>query len=74
MIRYHSCYPWHTGGAYRNLMTQADHDLLPWVLEFNKFDLYTKDDRPVEENYAANLWPYYEGLIAKFFPQAELNW
>ncbi len=42
MIRYHSCYPWHTGGAYRSLMTEADHAMLPWVLEFNKFDLYTK--------------------------------
>ncbi len=42
MIRYHSCYPWHTGGAYRHLMTDRDHELLKSVLEFNKFDLYTK--------------------------------
>jgi len=75
MIRYHSCYPWHTGGAYRGLMTQADHDLLPWVLEFNKFDLYTKDDRPVDvESFVSSLWPYYQGLIEKFFPKTELDW
>lgn len=30
MIRFHSCYPWHTGGAYRPLMTAADHDMLEW--------------------------------------------
>jgi len=44
MIRYHSCYPWHTGGAYRQFMTEKDHDMLKWVLEFNKYDLYTKDE------------------------------
>ncbi len=43
MIRFHSCYPWHTGGSYRHLMNDADHEQMKWVLEFNKFDLYTKD-------------------------------
>ena len=74
MIRYHSCYPWHTGGAYRQFMTEKDHELMKWVLEFNKFDLYTKDQAglsaPVEE-----LWPYYQSLIDKYFPEGpELLW
>lgn len=72
MIRYHSCYPWHTGGAYRQFMTSKDEELLKWVLEFNKFDLYTKDQNGmlnVEE-----LWPYYQGLIDKYFPTAQLKW
>jgi len=30
MIRFHSCYPWHTGGAYRQFMTPADHEMLEW--------------------------------------------
>lgn len=28
MIRYHSCYPWHTGGAYRQLMNQVSSYLI----------------------------------------------
>lgn len=73
MIRFHSCYPWHTGGAYRQFMTQDDEKLMKAVLQFNKYDLYTKDDHglsaPVEE-----LWLYYKGLIAKFFPEEKLMW
>jgi inositol oxygenase len=67
MIRYHSAYPWHTGGAYRVFMTDHDQRMMQWVLEFNKFDLYTKDqmglDRPVEE-----LWDYYQTIIDKYLP------
>jgi inositol oxygenase len=73
MIRYHSCYPWHTGGAYRQFMTEKDSSMLQAVLEFNKYDLYTKDvaglDQPVDD-----LWPYYEGLIKKYFPNEKLMW
>lgn len=72
MIRFHSCYPWHTGGAYRHLMSDKDHELLPWVLEFNKFDLYTKEN--VTPPNIEELWPYYEGLIAKYFPDPNLKW
>jgi inositol oxygenase len=75
MIRYHSCYPWHTGGAYRQLMSPADHEMMPWVLEFNKFDLYTKDDTPVDVDVSVEaVWPYYQGLIDKYFPKADLAW
>jgi inositol oxygenase len=44
--------------------------MLKWVLEFNKYDLYSKVDvRPnVDE-----LRPYYEELIAEFFP-AKIRW
>lgn len=70
IIRYHSCYPWHTCGEYRHFMTEEDEKTLKWVLEFNKFDLYTKaDSRPnVEE-----LWPYYQSLIDKYMP-GKLSW
>lgn len=67
MLRFHSAYPWHTGGAYRQFHAEGDDDLLKWVLEFNKYDLYTKDeaglDQPVEV-----LWEYYQGIIDKYFP------
>jgi len=73
MLRYHSCYPWHTGGSYRHLMNDEDHELMKWVLEFNKFDLYTKDQAGLKCT-VEELWPYYQGLIEKYFPSAELKW
>lgn len=64
-IRFHSFYPWHTGGDYKDLTNEEDEKMLPWVDEFNTFDLYTKghDIPDVEE-----LKPYYQGLIDKFIP------
>jgi inositol oxygenase len=65
MIRYHSFYPWHTGGAYDHLCNDRDRAMLPWVREFNKFDLYSKsDDVPKVEE----LIPYYQSLIDKYIP------
>jgi inositol oxygenase len=70
MIRYHSFYPWHREGAYDHLASDHDRKMLPWVLEFNKFDLYSKvDERPNVEA----LRPYYEELIAEFFPE-KIRW
>ncbi|XP_073940871.1 inositol oxygenase isoform X1 [Castor canadensis] len=70
MIRFHSFYPWHTGGDYRQLCSQRDLDMLPWVQEFNKFDLYTKcPDLPDVDK----LRPYYQGLIDKYCPGV-LSW
>jgi inositol oxygenase len=79
MIRFHSCYPWHTGGAYRQFMTDNDHELLKWVLEFNKFDLYTKDQEDQagllkSPKAVEDLWQYYQALIDKFFPSSILDW
>jgi inositol oxygenase len=30
MVRFHSLYPWHTGGAYRALMNEEDKEMLEW--------------------------------------------
>lgn len=70
MIRYHSFYPWHREGAYRHLMNEKDRDILAAVQAFNPYDLYSKSDEPCDP---VKLRPYYEGLIAKFFPPA-LDW
>jgi inositol oxygenase len=70
MIRYHSFYPWHREGAYGHLASDKDREMLPWVREFNKYDLYSKvDERPDVEK----LKPYYEELIAEYFP-AKIRW
>ena len=66
MIRFHSAYPWHTARVYDHLMTTDDEETLKWVIEFNKFDLYTKDEsNPLD---LANHWPYYQSLIDKYLP------
>ena len=65
MIRFHSFYPCHRGGAYQHLMTAEDHEMMKWVKEFNKFDLYSKSDEMPD---VEKLKGYYQGLIAKFFP------
>jgi inositol oxygenase len=44
MIRYHSFYPWHSEGAYRDLMDSHDQKMLEAVKAFNPYDLYSKSD------------------------------
>ncbi len=70
MIRYHSFYPAHTGGAYRYLMNTQDESIFEWVRKFNPYDLYSKT--PVRPDVSA-LKPYYLDLISKFFPE-KISW
>lgn len=70
MIRYHSFYPAHREGAYGHLMNDRDREYFRWVNAFNPYDLYTKSD--VRPDVIA-LRPYYEDLVAEFFPR-ELSW
>jgi inositol oxygenase len=71
MIRYHSCYAWHRFGGYRYLMNESDYEMLKWVVEFNKFDLYSKKDKIPD---VKKLRPYYEQLVKKYFPVEKLKW
>ncbi|XP_018416258.1 PREDICTED: inositol oxygenase [Nanorana parkeri] len=66
MIRFHSFYPWHTGGDYQHLCNEKDLKMLPWVREFNKFDLYTKTEEMPDVEI---LRPYYQNLIDKYCPR-----
>merc|ERR1711991_115817 len=44
MIRYHSFYPWHSAGAYQQLLRpEEDAAKLEAVRDFNQYDLYSKD-------------------------------
>lgn len=70
MVRYHSFYPWHTGGDYDHLCNHKDRAMMKWVLEFNKFDLYSKADTVPD---VKKLKPYYQKLIDKYIP-GELSW
>ena len=70
MIRYHSFYPWHREGAYEHLTSEQDRAMLKWVQAFNPYDLYSKT---VVRPDVAALTPFYQELIAEYFP-AEIDW
>ena len=70
MLRLHSCYPWHTGGAYRELMAPGDEALEEAVRDFNRFDLYTKADALPDFDA---VWPHYQAIVDELCPGL-LDW
>ncbi|OMO93308.1 Inositol oxygenase [Corchorus olitorius] len=70
IIRYHSFYPLHTDGAYAQFMNEEDKENMKWLKVFNKYDLYSKSNVWID---VEEVKPYYESLIAKYFP-AKLKW
>lgn len=71
MIRFHSFYPWHTGGSYGHFMKEDDKDLLSDVLLLNNYDLYSKED--VNFELTDEIKIYYDNLLDKYFP-GEMMW
>ena len=53
-----------------NYTTDRDRELFRWVRAFNPYDLYSK---AAERPNVVALRPYYEELIAEFFPPV-LQW
>jgi inositol oxygenase len=70
MIRFHSCYPIHREHAYQYLLAPGDAELLKWVVDFNRYDLYTKRDQRMD---VQGLRPFYEDLISRYFPK-KIRW
>lgn len=70
IIRYHSFYPWHTGGDYYQFMNEKDKTTLKNVLDFNSFDLYSKED-PIE--ITGEVKEYYDKLLDEYF-KGDLSW
>jgi inositol oxygenase len=70
MLRYHSFYPAHRHGAYKHLMSAHDEEMFAWVRKFNPYDLYSKG---AAKPNLKELRPYYEDLIAEFFP-GQIDW
>ncbi len=70
MLRYHSFYPAHREGEYGYLMSDHDKEMFQWVRAFNPYDLYSKS---AERPNVKELRPYYEELIAEYFPP-EIRW
>lgn len=70
MLRYHSFYAAHKEHEYQHLMNEHDKKMFEWVRRFNPYDLYSKAENPPNVD---ELKPYYQELIAKYFP-ATLRW
>lgn len=66
MIRYHSFYAAHRDRQYDQLMSEQDREMFRWVRAFNRYDLYSKDSGKPDQ---AALRPFYEDLVAEFFPR-----
>jgi len=69
-IRYHSFYAYHQNKGYDYLANDKDREMLKWVKEFQKCDLYSK--MPEQPNMD-ELLGYYKKLIQKYFPAA-IKW
>jgi inositol oxygenase len=67
IIRFHSFYPWHTGGSYREFMKPEDELLLNDVRNFNQYDLYSKEDDKFI--LTDDIKKYYNDLLTEFFPE-----
>ncbi|KAL0374447.1 UNVERIFIED_CONTAM: Inositol oxygenase 1 [Sesamum radiatum] len=62
IIRYHSFYALHHGGAYAYLMNNEDREMLEWLQVFKKYDLYSKSRVRINQE---EVRPYYLSLIEK---------
>ena len=71
IIRYHSFYPWHTGGSYMDIMSEEEKPYLDWVRDFNQYDLYTKR----HETYNLDdLKAYYLPIIENYLGKEPIYW
>ena len=70
IIRYHSFYPWHTSGDYKQFMDESDEIKLKDVNDFNEFDLYSKED---DTTITDSVKKYYNYYLDEYFPE-ELQW
>ena len=71
MIRYHSFYPWHTGGSYAELEGPKDVTYKAWIKDFNQYDLYSKSNKVYELN---DVKDYYQPIMEKYLGSGPIYW
>ena len=64
MIRYHSCYLWHQEGEYLEFENEEDKKYKEKVKIFNKYDLYTKENKVYDYD---EMKKYYDPIVNKYF-------
>tara|TARA_B100001094_G_C18191992_1_gene807913 strand:+ start:1023 stop:1793 length:771 start_codon:yes stop_codon:yes gene_type:complete len=70
IIRYHSFYPWHSENEYFQFMKETDKKILKNVIDFNNFDLYSKED---DTDITDEVKKYYDNILDEYF-NGELKW
>ncbi len=71
MIRYHSFYPWHSGGSYGQFLTDTDTRYLEWIRDFNQYDLYTKSNKTYS---LEEVRDYYAPIAEKYLGNGPIRW
>ncbi len=71
MIRYHSFYPWHSGGAYTELLNEKDEEYLEIIKDFNQYDLYTKSQNIYD---LEEVLDYYRPIAEKYLGTGPIYW
>lgn len=71
MIRYHSFYPWHTAGSYKELLCEKDRKYIDWIRDFNQYDLYTKSNRIYD---LEEVKEYYLPIAEKYLGSGPIYW
>ena len=71
MIRYHSFYPWHSGGSYKQFLTDKDKRYLEWIRDFNQYDLYTKSTKTYS---LEEVRDYYAPIAEKYLGSGPIYW
>ena len=71
MIRYHSFYPWHSGGSYAELTNDKDEQYKEWVTDFNQYDLYTKSEKTYDLDDLKNQ---YLPIAKKYLGSGPIYW
>lgn len=71
MVRYHSFYPWHTGGSYKEICNEIDEQYKEWILDFNQYDLYTKSPKIYD---LSDVRAYYEPIAEKYLGSGPIYW
>ncbi len=71
MVRYHSFYPWHSGGSYSQFEDESNLKYKDWILDFNQYDLYTKSQTLYD---LGDLKNYYGPIVEKYLGPDPIAW
>ena len=71
LIRYHSFYPWHSRGGYSWFASEKDHKMKSLLKEFQKCDLYSKDNEGKVYDYE-ELTKFYKKLADKYLGENKI--
>lgn len=75
MIRYQRCLALtRPGGAYRQLMSESDKNMLPLLAAFQGLVAFRRVQLPPEALKGEELVAFYDKLIAQYLGEAKLFW